>query len=158
MYISLKENRFFLSTSWLHILLPKSKNQNIYLKLSKADNGTSTICRSQAVLLSKTTLSVKEIAHIIQKTRKKVIWDVFQTERLRIVPKLGIQLSLTSNPLDCVQLSLDGAPATPGICKCIWNRHRCSYLYLKYIKTSTSQFVIWAQKKEYSIIKTSSLD
>ena len=51
-----------------------------------------------------------------EKIAKKVIQDTFQKERLRIVPKLGIQLSLTSGPLDCVQLSLDGASATPGIC------------------------------------------
>ena len=81
--------------------------------------GPAQYVEARQYFFQKTTLSVKEIAHIIQKTRKKVIWDVFQTERLRIVPKLGIQLSLTSNPLDCVQLSLDGAPATPGICKCI---------------------------------------
>ena len=81
--------------------------------------GPAQYVEARQYFFQKTTLSVKEIAHIIQKTRKKVIWDVFQTERLRIVPKLGIQLSLTSNPLDCVQLSLDGAPATPGICICV---------------------------------------
>ena len=81
--------------------------------------GPAQYVEARQYFFQKTTLSVKEIAHIIQKTRKKVIWDAFQTERLRIVPKLGIQLSLTLGPLDCVQLSLDGAPATPGICKCI---------------------------------------
>ena len=35
-------------------------------KLSKADNGTGTLCRSQAVFFPKTTLAVKGINHILE--------------------------------------------------------------------------------------------
>ena len=81
--------------------------------------GPAQYVEARQYFFQKTTLSVKEIAHILQKKSQKVIRDAFQTELQRIVPKLGIQLSLTLGPLDCVQLSLDGASATPGICICI---------------------------------------
>ena len=67
--IFLKENTGIVSTSRLHRLVLKSKSQNMNFKLSKADNGTGTLCKSQAVLLSKMTLAVKEIVQILEKKK-----------------------------------------------------------------------------------------